>query len=579
MSYSTHHDIPFSKVMRLFGQVLSGEKSYIYLAIIYGISISFLSLATPISVQMLINTVANTGLAIPLIVLSATLFGLLALSGLLNALRVHLMELFARRFYARMVSEITVKTIYSQNPFFADEKKSALFNRYFDIIVVTKNIPILLIGAFTLILQAGVGFALVSFYHPFLLAFTVVFLFLLWLVWIIWGKSAANAAMRLSRSKHNGAQWIEDLGNSNGFFKSERNIRHALARSNAATEEYLREHKSYFRKHFAQTLSLLFIYAIASAALLGLGGWLVIQGELTLGQLVAAELILTAAFFGISQLGSYLIYFYDLCASIEELSLFDEVTQEQAPNDLHHERENSDLIVKNVEGTARGRKVRFNFEIKGASTVMAMTVNNSVSHLLTDLMQRHVEPKGGYIAFGGADIRDTESHILRQEIVVIDRPTIFETTMREYLHLSSQGTDGVLDAIHATGLEPVLAELENGLDTHLSPTGWPMSTTEVMQLKLAGAILAKPQILVLGPLYDLVDELFIKKAIRLIRAGNPNASIIYFTNRHHDLSFDYYLYVGHEKQTVVNNYRRFFEIKQENAHTLKAFNEEISDAV
>ncbi len=565
--------------MALFWQVLSGERGYINLAIIYGISISFLSLATPISVQMLINTIANTGLTTPLIVLSVTLFVLLAIYGLLNALRVHLMELFARRFYSRLVSEITVKSIYAKNPFFSDEKKISLFNRYFDIIIVTKNVPLLLIGGFTIILQAGVGFALVSFYHPFLLAFTIIFLFLLWLIWAIWGESAVNSAIRLSYSKHRGAQWIEDLGNSNGFFKSERHVRYALQRSNAMTETYLKDHKTYFRKHFSQTLSLLFLYAFASAALLGLGGWLVIIGELTLGQLVAAELILTTTFFGISQIGSYLIYFYDLCASIEELSLFNDVEQEEATAISEYERENYDLLMKNVEGTARNRSVKFNFEIPSASTVMAATVNNSVSHLLTNIMQRHTDPQSGFVAFGGADIQETESHVLRQEIIVLDRATIFETTMREFLQLSADGAEGVLEAINITGLEPVIAELENGLDSQLSATGWPMSTTELMQLKLAGGILAKPRILILGPLFDLVDELYIKKAISFLRKTNPNTTIIYFTNRHHDLNFDSYMYVDYEKQYIVDNYRRFYEIKQQHAQTLKIFNEEASDAI
>mgnify|MGYP002654653969 CR=1 FL=1 len=71
------------------------------------------------------------------------------------------------------------------------------------------------------------------------------------------------------------------------------------------------------------------MYAAASAALLGLGGWLVIENQLTLGQLVAAELVLSAAFLGVAQLGSYLGYFYDLFAAVEEISQFYDVEQEQ----------------------------------------------------------------------------------------------------------------------------------------------------------------------------------------------------------------------------------------------------------
>ena len=63
-----------SSLVRFFIDILAPERSYYALAIIYGIGISLLSLATPVSVQMLINTVANIGLATPLVVLSLTLF-------------------------------------------------------------------------------------------------------------------------------------------------------------------------------------------------------------------------------------------------------------------------------------------------------------------------------------------------------------------------------------------------------------------------------------------------------------------------------------------------------------------------
>ena len=85
-----------SELYRYFLIILRPERSFYWLAIVYGIGISLLSLATPVSVQMLINTVANIGLTTPLIVLSLTLFGLLVAAGLLQALRIHLMDLFAR---------------------------------------------------------------------------------------------------------------------------------------------------------------------------------------------------------------------------------------------------------------------------------------------------------------------------------------------------------------------------------------------------------------------------------------------------------------------------------------------------
>ena len=150
--------------------ILKPERSFYLLAIVYGIGISLLSLATPVSVQILINTILNTGLTGPLIVISICLLVLLLLYTLLSALRIHLLDVFGRRFYARMVSEISLRTIYANNPFFEDGSRSALFNRYFDIIIVTKVVPYLLVGGFTIVSQAVVGFVLVSLYHPYFLA-------------------------------------------------------------------------------------------------------------------------------------------------------------------------------------------------------------------------------------------------------------------------------------------------------------------------------------------------------------------------------------------------------------------------
>ncbi|MEM9881098.1 MAG: ABC transporter ATP-binding protein, partial [Pseudomonadota bacterium] len=209
------------QVLALFGKFLKPERSFIVLGIVYGVGISLLSLATPISVQMLINTVAYTGLAGPLIMLSLTLFGLLLASALLNALRYHLMEIFGRRFYARLVSEIALRAIYAQDPFFSDDGRAPLFNRYFDIVTVQRNIPILIVGAFTILLQAVVGFTLVSFYHPYFIAFNTVVIFILVMVWLVWGRGAVRTAVELSHKKHGAAAWLEGLGASNGYYKSD----------------------------------------------------------------------------------------------------------------------------------------------------------------------------------------------------------------------------------------------------------------------------------------------------------------------------------------------------------------------
>jgi len=565
---NTRRRIPMSEMASMLRMVLGDERRFYALAIIYGLGISLLSLATPISVQMLINTVANTGLMSPLIMLSVTLFFLLLISGLLNALRIHLMEIFGRRFYARMVSEITLRAIYAQNPFFADNGRTSLFNRYFDIVIVQKTMPYLLIGGFTLILQAAVGFVLVSLYHPMFLAFNLITLTLIWLVWQIWGLKAINAGIDLSHEKHAAAAWLQGLAASNGFYKSADHVANALQAADRMTAAYVDQHRQHFRQHFSQTISYLVIYALASATLLGLGGWLVIQAQLSLGQLVAAELVLSAVFFGVSQLSAYLIYFYDLCASTEELSLVLAIGQEDPTPGEAVPCTNADLVFRSVGGDARGEAASLNFEVPCGSRIMACAENHGVQRLITNLLKRHEKPSGGYISLGGGDILDMDVYALRQEVMIIDRPTILEGTIRDYLRLNADefNAEKALTALKVVGLERTVARLEKGLDTPIATTGWPLSTPETMQLKLAAALLASPHILILNQLYDQVPEACFAGVLGWLRE-KTDISLIYFTNRENDLGFDQFLYAENNAQTMTSDFGVFHSmLRARSAH-------------
>jgi len=557
-SHTPKAKLSMSQLFRMFLRILGPERNFYILAIIYGVGISLLSLATPISVQMLINTVANTGLAMPLIVLSASLFGLLFFSGMLNALRVHLMEIFARRFYARMVAEITLRSIYAQNPFFNDASRGALLNRYFDIVGVQKAIPVLFIGGFTVILQAGVGFVLVSLYHPLFLVFNLVLIGLIWLTWLVLGRSAIRSAIGLSHAKHNTAAWLETLGASDGFFKSAQRVNFALDKTDEYTQSYIKEHSKHFRRHFAQTLSFLILYAAASAALLGLGGWLVIQGQLTLGQLVAAELVLSAAFFGVSQLGIYLNYFYDLCAAVEELHMFYEVEQEEPSGDDPILGRDHKLVFNKKYGKARHGKACLDLTIEGGATVMAVAKDHGIQRLFTNLLKRHTHGDSGVVSLGGIDLLDLNVQSLRRNIYVMDRATFIGATIREYLKLSAkpEQANQMIEVLETVGLSGVVASLPKGLDTEIAPTGWPLSTAEVMQLKLANAIISQPKVLVLNQLFDLIEENYLERAITELR-DKSDTTVIYFSNRQVDIGFDTYINFEAEAQTFFKDHDSF----------------------
>ena len=533
MMQVAHERIGWREASEWLGQIVGPDMPYLRLAAVYGVAISLLSLATPISVQLLINNVANTALPAPLWTLAGLLLLLLLFVAGLSAMRFWVMALFERHAFARVVSEVTTRAIHAQNPFFADQNRGDLFNRYFDLVVVQKAVPSLIIGGFTILLQSVVGLIVTSFYHPFFLAFNALLVVLVLAIWLLWSRGSIRSAVALSHAKHDAARWLESLGASNGFYKSSRHLDFAMDRSETVTATYVDRHQRYFRYSFTQTVAFLLLYAFASAALLALGGNLILRGELSIGQLVAAELILSGVFYGISQLGWYLDTLYDFVASAEELSQLFAIPQEQTPASAGQAPADGAVRLEGVEI----EEARFDFAL-AAGEQLVTVADGGAERLLAMVLKRHSVPARGLVTVGGADLATFDMYLLRSEVMVFDRPTIVEVTIREYLSLGATPplSDQVLDALDAVGLRERIARLPQGLDTPLAGSGYPLSIGEVMALKLANAVLVRPRVLMLSQLYDLIPTKRLADVLRRLKAANT--SVLLCTGRPEDITLD-----------------------------------------
>jgi len=320
MRFSPKYFLSQAKLYDFFALILLPEKAFYKLAIIYGIAISLFTLAVPFSVQMLITTLTNTALLRPVIILSFILLCVLLAYVLLTALQYYVMELFKRHFFARIVSEIVLRNIHIAPDSAID--RAAHANQYFEIMTVQHKLPVLITSGFALFLQTLVGLVLVSSYHPALLVFNLLFVLFVYLLWRWFGPRATARILELSKEKYAVAAWLDYLGKSDPNSHTLEIANYELARSDKVIGSYLAAQAHYFHTTFAQSIGFLMLYALSSASLLGVGGALVVSEELTLGQLVATELVLSSIFFGLSKAGEFLSHYYDVCAAVEKLSQF-----------------------------------------------------------------------------------------------------------------------------------------------------------------------------------------------------------------------------------------------------------------
>jgi multidrug resistance efflux pump len=302
------------KVFPFIKKILFTESSFFWMCGIYALAISLLSLAVPLSVQFLINSVSFTALIRPTFVLGAVLLILLIFWAALNALQFFVTEIFQSRFFARITSEIAILLIKEKQQ---KHKNSVDVKRFFETITIQKTIPKFLTKTLATFLQGAVGLVVVSFYHPFFFLFSLVIVFCLWLIWSRFYKKAVADSIAKSQAKYDIANCLEEIAKDDGS-----SVVSIEEKINDLTGNYLRDRKSRFIGLFSQVILLLTLYAVASVSLLVLGGWLVLKGQLTIGQLVAAELILSVTLYNFSQLGRDLENFYDLAASCQKLSKF-----------------------------------------------------------------------------------------------------------------------------------------------------------------------------------------------------------------------------------------------------------------
>jgi putative ABC transport system ATP-binding protein len=535
-----------------FFALLGPESGFYKVVLVYSLAISLLTLAVPISLQLLVDTVANIALVRAVVLIASLLFALLLISGVMYALRAYAMELFSRKLYARISSEIAMTAMLAEPEHFAHNQKSDLFNRYFDIITLKKTIPDILTNGFTLILQAIIGFTVVSFYHFYFFIFSSMLLFLIWLIWRIWGWHAMESSFRLSEAKYQTAAWLQSLALNNESYSSSHNPHFGLQQTDRLVASHVQCQRDHFRHTFSQLLGMLFLYATASAVLLGIGGWLVIQGQLTLGQLVAAELIMSTIFVGLPQLAGYMDSFYYVCAAVEELSRFRTVQTEVPDKDSDIALPNDpEVVFSKVKLMQLGQPLELNLSIP-KSGCFKVSGNIICLRSIADLLRRHYRPNSGLITIGGHDTTDIQREDLRRSIRVINRVTVPPLSVKDFLDLfvHPDGKYSRQQALALMQLDDEIAHLENGIDTALNRGAWPLSQPQAIRLKLASALLSEPSMLILEDIVDAVDSEIMDAYLNAMQ--QLGTTVLYFTRREDISEFEFELKLQAHEQKILS---------------------------
>ena len=517
--------------------------------LIYGIAVSILGLSVPLSVQVLISSVVNAALINQVVVLAVILFVILTLSAFFIAVQNYLMELFERRYFARVMSEVALRLLHAAQSSLRFTNRADLVNRYFDIMSVQKSMPPLLTGGLATALQSIAGLVLTSFYHPAFLIFNVVTVLAVYLAYRVFDRPAGRTAVALSTAKYDAASWLEEIARSNTFFQTQRGMRYAIERTEELRDEYIQQHRRHFHYTFAQAVGLLLVYAIATSTLLGLGGWLVIGGQLTIGQLVAAELVLVGVFYNLTRGIYYLELYYDLYAALNKLTQLISLSPERLRTGEDGRNWTSSIDFDRAQiATDRGT-LKFDFSLPAGSTAMFVARSSFQESLVADLLRGYVPLSNGQILLGEHDVDGFDATSLRDQVFVVDNTPLPTCSIETFLSIANPDISKaemrrLLDAV---GLNIDQPGIGSTLDQILTPEGYPLTAVGILKLKIAYALASAPKILVLSSQFDTFSQEARVKIMRNLR-DQKNMTVICFTHRSDLTNFDKFFFCDFAEQ-------------------------------
>lgn len=500
--------------------------------VLYALVVGIVALATPLAVQSVVNIIAFGTLLQPLVVLTVLLLLGLLLAGGIRVVETFVVELLQRRIFTKMAADVAHRL--PRVTFEARGRRDLreLVNRFLEVASLQKAASSLLLEGVGLALQALVGLLVLAFYHPLLLTFDVVLVLLLLLILRLVGRRAVKTSIKESKAKYALLAWLQQVGESVPILRSGRRCAVAIERADQLTNDYLSAREAHFARVIRQLTSLVVLQAFASAALLGLGGWLVMRGELTLGQLVASELIVTAVVGSMAKFGKLLEQFYDAAASMDKLGELIDIPLAPAATRRLPEGAVKRLSIEGATLAYEGKRPILSdvdVSLIPGEHVAVVGDAGAGKSLLLGTLAGHFAPTRGEVRLGGEAVRRLDPALVGAEVRHLQDLTLVPGTLLENLRFydASIREEQAGAMLELLGASKLLKGLPDGLHSRVVGASSSLSHDLRVQVCVSRELLTRPlpAVLLLDGVLDGISKATRKRIVGALGELSPAVMI------------------------------------------------------
>jgi len=494
---------PWQRLARLL-KVDKREIGHIYLYALVGGAIS---LSVPLGVQAIINLISGGQIATSWGVLIGFVTVGVGLTGALQVMQLALAENIQQRLFARSALEFAYRIPRMTYEAAGGRYIPELVNRFFDTISLQKSLAKLLLDLPLALLQIVLCLILLAVYHPFFIVFGLLLLLLLIVIFRFTGRRGLATSLEESTFKYRVAYWLEEVGRSQDTFKMVGTTTLPIDRTDQLVNGYVGARRAHFRILLGQYSALVVFKVIITLSLLALGGLLVMNEQMNLGQFVAAEIVILIMINAVEKLILNAHSVYDLLTSLEKIGQVTDIPLERSGG----LKVLSTDPAKGLEVRTEGLRFRsrwnqravlegIDLHLKPGEKVCLSGTNGSGKTTLLRILGGGITNVEGGILIDGHPMSSLDLEHVRSLIGdSLSDEDVFTGTVLENIAVGRDWITEpeIMEACRVTGLMERLSILPEGLLTKLDPQGARLPKSLLKRIVQARAIAGHPRMILL----------------------------------------------------------------------------------
>ena len=454
-----------------FLEILRFEKNEITSIYFYSIFAGLVQLSLPLGIQSIISFVLGGAISTSLVLMVIIVILWVFINGLLQVIQMKIIEMFEQQLFVRYSFQYAHKIPNLNQKEINDYYLPELVNRFFDTISLQKGIAKILLDIPAATIQIVFGLILLSFYHPVFIFFGILLLSILYVILRTTGDKGLETSIEESNYKYKVAGYLQELARVITTFKFSRNNSLHISKTDKYVTGYLSARTSHFKILLFQYWTLVIFKVLIVSAMLIIGGYLLVNQQLNIGQFIAAEIVILMVLGSVEKLIVNLDKVYDVLTSIEKITKVIDKPNEKSGDVLLSDLD-SPLHLKVIDLSfhyEEGKNVLQNvtFEILAGEKICIMGKDNSGKSTLLRLLTGTYPNYNGSILINGVPLSNYDTKSIRVNTgILVQMQDIFQGTLRENICVGDESitTFQLNELAEIVGLKKFVDDHKEGYD-------------------------------------------------------------------------------------------------------------------